>query len=436
MPVRATDGSVEQWVGTNTDIEDQKSTEQELARLNDTLELRVIKRTTELELANEALRQSQKMEAVGQLTGGIAHDFNNLLTGVIGGLDMLHSRIAQQRLDGTERYIEAAMTSARRAAALTHRLLAFSRRQPLQPEVVEVNALVRSMEDLLRRTLGPAIHVELIAGDDLWRTLCDPNQLENALLNLVINARDALPEGGLLQVSTANATLDAVDVSRQSELEPGDYVCMSVRDDGVGMPHRVIERAFDPFFTTKPSGQGTGLGLSMIYGFAKQSRGHVSIESIEGEGTTVRLYLPRSNDESPMATADVGSPRLTTNTLDRWHVLVVEDEPVIREMVVEVLADIGYVVMQAGDGQAAMKIIQSEAELDLLITDVGLPGFNGRQLAEQARQQRPTLKVLFITGYAEDATFGQIPSEEHAQMLPKPFGVNDLLTHVERLLRR
>jgi PAS domain S-box-containing protein len=437
IPIRAIDGSVERWVGTNTDIEDQKNTEQELARLNDTLELRVTERTAELEVANEALRQSQKMEAVGQLTGGIAHDFNNLLTGVIGSLDMLHARIGQQRLDGTERYVDAAMTSARRAAALTHRLLAFSRRQPLKPEVLDVNALVRSMEDLLSRTLGPAIQFELIAGTDLWPTLCDPNQLENALLNLVINARDALPESGLLQVSTSNVTLDSADTARQAELEPGDYVCLAVKDNGSGMPQSVIERAFDPFFTTKPIGQGTGLGLSMIYGFAKQSRGHISIESVEGHGTTVRLYLPRSGRGSTPLMATENTPQsVATSAPGNRHVLVVEDEPVIREMVVEVLADHGYDVIQASDGLAALEIIASDVALDLLITDVGLPGINGRLLAEKARQQRPVLKILFITGYAEDAIFGQIPTEEGMEMLPKPFGVSDLLIHVNGLFHR
>ncbi|MEP7185228.1 MAG: PAS domain S-box protein [Rhodanobacter sp.] len=437
VPIRAADGSVERWVGTNTDIEDQKSTEQELASLNETLEMRVAERTGALELANEALHQAQKMEAVGQLTGGIAHDFNNLLTGVIGSLDMLRTRIAQQRLDDTQRYVDAAMTSARRAASLTHRLLAFSRRQPLKPEVVDVNVLVRSMEDLLVRTLGSAIRFELIVGADLWPTLCDPNQLENALLNLVINARDALPEGGLLQASTANVTLDAADVARQSELEAGDYVCLAVRDNGSGMPRKVIERVFDPFFTTKPIGQGTGLGLSMIYGFAKQSRGHISIESVEGNGTTVRLYLPRSSEDSaPLVVSEGALVSVAIPVSDHRRVLVVEDEPVIREMVVEVLSDLGYELMQAIDGLAALEIIGSDVALDLLITDVGLPGINGRQLAERARRLRPALKVLFITGYAEDATFGQIPTEEGMDMLPKPFGVNDLLAHVDGLLRR
>lgn len=436
MPIRSSDGSVERWVGTNTDIEDQKLTEQKLARLNDVLELRFNERTTELELANEALRQAQKMKAVGQLTGGIAHDFNNLLTGVIGGLDMLQTRIAQQRLDGIERYLDAAMASARRAAALTHRLLAFSRQQPLKPEVVDVNALVLSMEDLLTRTTGSALRFERVVGVDLWHTLCDPNQLENALLNLVINARDALPEGGLLRVSTSNVNLGAADVARQSELAPGDYVCLSVRDDGIGMPAYVIERAFDPFFTTKPTGQGTGLGLSMIYGFAKQSHGHVSIDSVEGAGTTVRLFLPRSDGDVPTHAITAKAPHVASPQPERRCVLVVEDEPVIREMVVEVLNDIGYDVLQANDATAALKIIQSEVELDLLITDVGLPGLNGRQLAEQARQRWPTLKVLFITGYAEDAIFGQIPTEEGAQMLPKPFGVNELLARVAGLLQR
>lgn len=329
------------------------------------------------------------------------------------------------------------MTSARRAAALTHRLLAFSRRQPLKPKVVDVNVLVRSMEDLLGRTLGSEIRFELVADVELWSTLCDPNQLENALLNLVINARDALRGRGLLQVSTTNVTVDAAEAARQSELGAGDYVCLAVRDDGSGMPRDVIERVFDPFFTTKPIGQGTGLGLSMIYGFAKQSHGHISIESVAGKGTTVRLYLPRSGHGStPLMAAESVLLSVATPVSHNQRVLVVEDEPVIREMVVEVLADFGYDLMQASDGLAALAIIESDVALDLLITDVGLPGINGRRLAEKARRQRPALKVLFITGYAEDATFGQIATEEGAEMLPKPFGVNQLLTHVDELLRR
>jgi nitrogen-specific signal transduction histidine kinase/CheY-like chemotaxis protein len=357
-----------------------------------------------LRQAEEQLRQAQKMEAVGQLTGGIAHDFNNLLTGVIGSLEMMQRRISQGRPGEIERYATAAMTSANRAAALTHRLLAFARRQPLDPKPVNANKLVTGTEELLRRTIGEAIRLEIVTAGGLWQTLCDPHQLESAILNLAINARDAMPEGGTLTIETCNVHLDNAYVARQRDVRPGQYVCICVSDTGVGMTPDVIAKAFEPFFTTKPIGQGTGLGLSMIYGFARQSEGYAKIYSEPGQGTTVKLYLPRYYGESEGG--DEGSPALaaTPRAEHGEVVLVVEDETAVRDLVVDVLQDLGYRAIEAADGLSGLKLLQSDLHLDLLVTDVGLPGLNGRQLADAARARRPDLKVLFMTGYAENAT--------------------------------
>src|SRR6202012_3779842 len=289
--------------------------------------------------AEDTRRQSQKMEAVGQFTGGIAHDFNNLLTGIVVSLDLLQTRLSQGRTDNVARYIEAAMTSANRAAALTHRLLAFARRQPLVPKVVEVTQLVVSLEALLRRPIGDTIDPEITPLDSLWCTLFDPNQLESALLNLAINARDAMPDGGKLVIATSNARLDNVSADT-SALAPGDYICISVTDTGTGMSAEVAARAFNPFFTTKPIGQGTGLGLSMIYGFARQSNGHVTIDSKMGQGTSVRLYLPRHRGET--ATQHEPTLKAAEQATIGETVLVVEDEPVVRAVILEMLAEQGY----------------------------------------------------------------------------------------------
>ncbi|MBH3439942.1 GAF domain-containing protein [Pseudomonas luteola] len=386
-----------------------------------------------LRMAEEALRQSQKMEALGQLTGGIAHDFNNLLTGIIGSLDIMQTRLAQGRVEAIERYAKAAMTSANRAAALTHRLLAFARRQPLDPKPVNVNKLVVSMEDLLHRTLGESIQMELVTVGGLWITLCDANQLESAILNLAINARDAMPNGGRLVIETCNAYLDQAYTSRQRNIKPGQYVCISVTDTGVGMPRKVIERAFDPFFTTKPIGQGTGLGLSMIYGFIRQSEGHATIYSEVGIGTTVKLYLPRFQGSHEEDREETG----LTDTYRTEHgetVLIVEDEPIVRELIVEVLKDLGYKALQAHDGPSGLKIIQSSQPIDLLITDIGLPGLNGRQLADAARELRSDLKVLFITGYAENATLASGFLEPGMEMVTKPFAVEKLAIRIREMI--
>jgi PAS domain S-box-containing protein len=403
-------------------------------RARDELERRVEERTRQLEEAHEALRQAQKMEAVGQLTGGIAHDFNNLLAGIVGSLDLMLTRMAQGRTDSIERYAKAALSSAERAAALTHRLLAFSRRQPLDPRPVNVNQLITSMEDLLRRTIGPLHALEFVTAGGLWATLCDPNQLENAILNVAINARDAMPEGGQLTIETCNAHLDDAYVARQRDVSPGQYVCICVTDTGTGMSREVIERAFEPFFTTKPLGQGTGLGLSMVYGFAKQSEGHLKIYSEEGQGTTIKIYLPRHSGSagSEESTDPADPPRAEAGET----VLVVEDEPVIRDLIVEVLRDLGYRALEAADGPSGLKMLQSRERIDLVVTDVGLPGLNGRQLADHARERRPDLKILFITGYAENATIASGFLEPGMEMLTKPFAVEALATKVRLILER
>ena len=388
---------------------------------------------SEQRVAEEALRQSQKMEAVGQLTGGIAHDFNNLLQGITGSLDLVQKRISQGRLSELDRFVTGAMNSAARASALTHRLLAFSRRQPLDPRSVRANPLVASMEDLLRRTLGERIELELVLAGGLWMTRCDPNQLESAILNLAINARDAMPDGGKLTIETCNAHLDSQYAARQRDVAPGQYVCICVTDTGVGMDEATIARAFEPFFTTKPIGQGTGLGLSMIYGFARQSEGYAKIYSEVGKGTTFKLYLPRFRGP---AEEDHALPELSE--AHQAHagetVLVVEDEPVVRGLIVEVLSDLGYGAIEAADGNQGLEILQSKRRIDLMITDMGLPGLNGRQIADAGRQLRPNLKVLFMTGYAENAALASGFLEPGMAMITKPFAMELLANRVRDIL--
>jgi len=381
----------------------------------------------------EALRQSQKMEAVGQLTGGIAHDFNNLLQGITGSLDIMHNRLVQGRTKDLDRWLTGAKTSAARAAALTHRLLAFSRRQPLDPRPVRANPLIASMEDMLRRTLGENVELELVLSGGLWLTKCDPNQLESAILNLVINARDAMPEGGKLTVETCNAHLDNHYAARQRDVKPGQYVCICVTDTGVGMTRETVARAFEPFFTTKPIGQGTGLGLSMIYGFARQSEGYARIYSETGQGTTVKLYLPRHRGadevEQPAAALD-DMPGSEHGEV----VLVVEDEPVVRGLIVEVLSELGYRAIEAGDGPTGLAILQSDRRVDLLVTDIGLPGLNGRQVADGGRVSRPDLKVLFMTGYAENAALASGFLEPGMAMITKPFAMDAMASRIREII--
>jgi PAS domain S-box-containing protein len=386
-----------------------------------------------LELANEKLLQSQKMEAVGQLTGGLAHDFNNMLAGITGSLELMQKRLMQGRVNDLARYLAAAHGSARRAAALTQRLLAFSRQKPLAPRPTDVTRLVSSMEDLIRRTVGPAITVESVGAGGLWATIIDPNQLENALLNLCLNARDAMPGGGRLTIETANKWLDDRGGSER-DVPPGQYVSLCVSDTGDGMTPDVAKRAFDPFFTTKPLGFGTGLGLSMIYGFTRQSNGQVRIYSEVGQGTTVCLYLPRHHgaaDDGTMVPARAEAPRARLGQT----VLVVDDEPTIRMLVGEVLHEAGYAVIEAESGVEGLKLLQSNARIDLVVTDIGLPGgMNGRQMIDAARLARPRLKALFITGFAENAVIGNGILDPGMHVLTKPFALDDLAHRIRAII--
>jgi PAS domain S-box-containing protein len=379
----------------------------------------------------EQLRQAQKMEAVGQLTGGLAHDFNNLLQGIIGALDRAQHRIQQGRAAEADRFIGAAVESANRAASLTQRLLAFSRRQTLDPKPTDANRLIAGMEDLINRTMSPNIAVEVVGAAGLWLTMVDAPQLESAVLNLAINARDAMPRGGKLIIETANKWLDD-RAAQERDVPPGQYVSVCVTDSGVGMPPDVVARAFDPFFTTKPMGQGTGLGLSMIYGFVRQSGGQVRIYTEVGKGTTMCLYLPRylgTSDEVEAASTQVPDKGFGET------VMIVDDEATVRMLVNEVLTDNSYHVLEAFDAASAMKTLGSPKKIDLLITDVGLPGnMNGRQLADAARETRPGLKVLFITGYAENAAVGNGHLEPGMEILTKPFPMTTLANKVRAML--
>jgi PAS domain S-box-containing protein len=421
------DGRPLHFPGVLIDIEARRTVEAErdkaiadLKALNETLEQHVTERTAELMHAEEQLRHSQKMEAVGQLTGGLAHDFNNLLAGISGSLELMQTRLAQGRISDLDRYLTGAQGAAKRAAGLTQRLLAFSRRQTLDPKPASINRLVSGMQDLITRSVGPTIHVETAFAGGLWATFVDVGQLENALLNLCINARDAMPDGGRLTIETGNRWFDE-RAARQRGLEPGQYVSLCVSDTGTGMPPDIIERAFDPFFTTKPTGQGTGLGLSMVHGFAGQSGGTVRIYSEIDKGTMICIYLPRHLGEADQD-EDVAEMTSTPRAGDHETILVVDDEPLVRMVAVEILEELGYNVLEAGDGPTAVKIMNSGQPIDLLITDVGLPGgMNGRQLADALRIDRPELKVLFVTGYAENAVLNHGHLEHGMHVMTKPF---------------
>jgi PAS domain S-box-containing protein len=434
------DGTPRRFPGVLIDVEERRNVEAErdraiaaLRALNDTLEQRVSARTAELMQAEEKLRQSQKMEAVGQLTGGLAHDFNNLLAGISGALELMGTRIAQGRLQDVDKYMATAQGAAKRAAALTHRLLAFSRRQTLDPRPTDVNSLMIGMTELIQRTVGPSILVKTIGAANLWPALVDASQLENALLNLCINARDAMPDGGRITIETANRSI-APESAQALDMPAGQYLCLCVTDTGTGMTADVIAKAFDPFFTTKPLGQGTGLGLSMIYGFAKQSGGQVRVYSEVGQGTTMCIYLPRyagsavqNNDDQ----ANVAAPFPKAGET----ILLVDDEPTVRVLLSEVLSELGYTVIEAADSVAGLQALRSNTHIDLLITDVGLPGgMNGRQMADAGREIRPNLKTLFITGYAENAVIGAGQLGPGMQVLTKPFAVDTLVARVSDLM--
>jgi PAS domain S-box-containing protein len=415
------------------DETDRHCAEEALRELNETLEQRVEERSEALRSAQDQLRQSQKMEAMGQLTGGIAHDFNNLLATITSSLELMNRRIASGRTGDLTRYLTMASTAAQSAAALIQRLLTFSRKQSLDLQAIEVNRLIADMEDMLRRSVGESIQFELGLQPGLPSVSSDRNQLENALLNLTINARDAMPQGGVLRVSTCSRELDAGYAAMHPDVAPGQYVMVSVSDNGSGMAPEVVARAFDPFFTTKPIGQGTGLGLSMTYGFARQTGGHASIHSIPGKGTTVNLYLPcNMMPLLPPVTREQSVARSPQGHGET--VLFVEDEPGVRRVLSEILGELGYATHEAIDAVGALALEEGLGRIDLLITDVGLPGVNGRDLAELMRERRPDLKVLFITGYASKAAVKGEFLAPGMDMLAKPFTIDALAYKVREML--
>lgn len=444
VPILGEDGSITGAISVVVDIDEQKQAQQRLAKSAETLELQVAKRTAELEKAlsdlrketaersraESALIQAQKMEAVGQLTGGIAHDFNNMLTGVIGAIDLMRRRIASNRLDDLDRFMDAASTSAQRAANLTSRLLAFSRRQSLDSKPTDINALVRSLSDLLHHTVDENIAVAIETNEDVPAAIVDANQLENAILNLAINARDAMPRGGKLTVETSVVDLDETYSKTRPGILPGRYVVVAVSDTGVGMTPDLIEKAFDPFFTTKPIGQGTGLGLSMVYGFARQSNGQVRIHSNPGQGTSAKIYLPAADQRAIETTVHhEASPQGSGQP-----VLLVEDDPSVRLLIGELLSELGYQTIEAPDSDTAIKLLESGRQIDMMISDVGLPGMNGRQLAEVARMHHPKVPILFVTGYAANAAIRAGFLGTNMAMISKPFQVEELAAKIGEML--
>jgi signal transduction histidine kinase len=403
----------------------------QLSETNAELEAQIAER----ERVEAALRQSQKMEAIGQLTGGVAHDFNNILQIILGNLDSVGRRLQRNgQSDPTlERGIKTAIAAGERAATLTAQLLAFSRRQPLAPKPVDVNKLIAGMSDLLHRTLGERIEIETVAGARLWQTMVDANQLENAILNLAVNARDAMPASGKLTIETANVYLDEAYAASEEDVRAGQFVVVAVSDTGSGMSAEVIDKAFDPFFTTKGVGQGTGLGLSQVYGFIRQSGGHAKIYSELNVGTTVKLYLPRHT--GPAETAAEPTQEVAASDGGAELILVVEDEDDVRSFVVETLRDLGYEVIGAAEGARALAVLDNRDDIDLLFTDVGLPGnFNGRQLAEEARRRRPNLKILYTTGYARNAIVHHGRLDPGVDLISKPFTAGALIARIRAVL--
>ncbi len=411
-------------------LDEVQTVNADLQRANDQLE----REATQRQAAENQLRQMQKVEAIGQLTGGIAHDFNNMLAIVIGSLDMAKRRL-ETDIDRAGKSIDNALEGAQRATQLTARLLAFSRQQPLEPNVLDSNKLVSGMSEMLRRTLGEHIRVETVLAGGLWRCFADAGQVENALLNLCVNARDAMPDGGRLTIETANAHLDDAYAASHAEVTAGQYVLVSVSDTGMGMPAEVIERAFDPFFTTKGVGKGTGLGLSQVHGFVKQSGGHVKIYSEPGVGTTVRIYLPRARDDArlpPPSTEEMAAhaPRARGDEV----ILAVEDDERVRHMSVDTLRFLGYTVVQASDAQQALAVLAVQPRVDLLFTDVVMPDVNGRMLADRAREARPDLKVLYTTGYTRNAIVHSGMLDPGLAFIAKPFTVEQLAAKVRQVL--
>ena len=414
------------------ELAERRRAEETVRELNATLEQQVAERTEQLRQQEDALRQSQKMEVVGQLTGGVAHDFNNLLQVIIGNLAIVR-RVTSDQSPRITRALETAATGAMRAASLTQRLLAFSRRQPLNPKPIDVNALISGMSDLLHRTLGEDTEVLTVRGAGLWRAEADPTELESAILNLALNARDAMPEGGRLTIETANVDIDRIYSAQHAEVLPGQYIVIAVSDTGTGMSPEALSRAFEPFFTTKPIGQGTGLGLSQVYGFVKQSGGNVKIYSEPGHGTCVKIYLPRL---AGVSHSEVPEPPLATpEAAAEETILVVEDDDDVRTYSVEILRELGYRVIEAHDGPSALRLLERQSRVDLLFTDVVLPGgMTGAQVAARARSVKPDLKVLFTTGYAHNAIVHNGRLDQGVQLITKPFSMSDLATRVRDVL--
>ena len=403
-----------------------------LRDLNMNLEREIEERSAQLRMNEEALRQAQKMEAVGQLTGGVAHDFNNILQVIVGNLEVIR-RLVPSDAGRIQRSAEQALNGARQASSLTQRLLAFSRRQPLDPKPIDVNSIVNGMSELLNRSLGETISVETVRGAGLWKVEADPNALESAILNLAVNARDAMPQGGRLTVETMNAYIDEAYATTHVEVVPGQYVLISVSDTGFGMDPETVRRAFEPFFTTKPVGQGTGLGLSQVYGFAKQSGGHLKIYSEVGQGTTVKMYLPRLERADEPMDVQLSTP-VPEGALGET-ILVVEDDVSVRTYSVDALRDLGYRTIEAPDGPSAVRLLETQTHVDLLFTDVVLPGgMSGAQVAARARELRPGLKVLFTTGYARNAIFHHGRLDKGVQLITKPFSFEELAAKVRDVL--
>ncbi|KPX53254.1 Sensory box sensor histidine kinase/response regulator [Pseudomonas amygdali pv. hibisci] len=432
-PLLDENGEVIGLIGSSVDVTARKKAEEAVRELNQTLEQRIEQAVFEREQVEDALRHSQKMDAVGQLTGGIAHDFNNLLAGISGSLELITKRLAQGRVGDVDRYVSVAQGAVRRAASLTHRLLAFSRRQNLSPRVTNVNVLIQDMEELIARTVGPEIDIKVVAHDDLWPALIDHAQLESSLLNLCLNARDAMPNGGRIVIETANASIEEC-TDPDHGIPAGEHLSIRVTDTGMGMSPDTVAKAFEPFFTTKPIGAGTGLGLSMVYGFVRQSGGQIRVESVEGQGTSVVMHLPRHIAENTPRAAE---PEITEEPAHHTGetVLIVDDEPSVRMLVAEVITGLGYNCLEAGDAQSGLQILQSDTRIDLLISDIGLPGgMNGREMADAAGDCRPGLPTLFITGYAKTSVLDDCHLRPCTQVLTKPFGLDALAGRVTGLI--
>ncbi|KFE48099.1 hybrid sensor histidine kinase/response regulator [Pseudomonas congelans] len=432
-PLLDANGEVIGLIGSSIDVTARKKAEEAVRELNQTLEQRIEQAVFEREQIEDALRHSQKMDAVGQLTGGIAHDFNNLLAGISGSLELITKRLAQGRVGDVDRYVSVAQGAVRRAASLTHRLLAFSRRQTLSPRVTDVNGLIHDMEELITRTVGPEIDIKVIAQNDLWPALIDHAQLESSLLNLCLNARDAMPNGGRIVIETANASLEEC-TDPDHGIPAGEHLSIRVTDTGIGMSPDIAAKAFEPFFTTKAIGAGTGLGLSMVYGFVRQSGGQIRVESVEGQGTSVVMHLPRHTAENAPRAVEPEvieePPHHTGET-----VLIVDDEPSVRMLVAEVISGLGYKCLEAADAQSGLEILQSDTRIDLLISDIGLPGgMNGREMADAAGDCRPGLPTLFITGYAKTSVLDDCHLRPCTQVLTKPFGLDTLAGRVTGLI--